>query len=150
MNRGHRAIVPGVHRLHHVERFRPADFADDDAVRPHPQRVAQEIALADLAVALEIGGPRLQRDDVRLLQLEFGSVLDGDDALAGSINRERALRSVVLPEPVPPEMMMFRRQRAAICKSARRVPADMVPSGHKLREFHHAFSRICGSKCTAP
>ena len=33
-----------------------------------------------------------------------------------SIMRERALSNVVLPEPVPPEMTMFRRQRATISR----------------------------------
>ena len=53
------------------------------------------------------GRPRLQRDDVLLLQLELGGVLDRDDALVAGMMAERALSSVVLPLPVPPEMTML-------------------------------------------
>ena len=40
VDRAHRAVMAGVHRLQHVERFRPAHLADDDAIGPHAQRVA--------------------------------------------------------------------------------------------------------------
>ena len=42
--------------------------------------------MRDLALAFEVGRARLQAHHVRLLQLQFGRVLDGDDALAGSIS----------------------------------------------------------------
>ena len=74
--------MAGVHRLQHVEGFGAAHLADDDAVRPHAQRVAHQVALVDLARALDVGRPRFQLDDVRLLQLQLGRVLDGDDAFA--------------------------------------------------------------------
>ena len=35
--RGHRAVVAGVHGLEHVERFGTAALADDDAFGPHTQ-----------------------------------------------------------------------------------------------------------------
>ena len=35
----------------------------------------------DLALAFDVRRPRLEPHDVRLLQLQFGRVLDGDDAL---------------------------------------------------------------------
>ena len=38
-------------------------------------------ALAHRAVAFEIGRARFQAHHVRLLQLQFGGVFDGDDAL---------------------------------------------------------------------
>ncbi len=76
---GHRAVMAGVHRLQHVERFGAANLADDDPVRTHPQRVAHERALIDLPAPLDIRRPRFERDDVVLLQLEFGRILDGDD-----------------------------------------------------------------------
>ena len=56
----------------------PRHLADDDAVGPHTQGVADQIALLDLADAFEVGRPRLQPDHVRLLQLQLGRVLDGD------------------------------------------------------------------------
>ena len=39
-----RALVAGVHGLEHVERLGAADLAHDDAVGPHAQRVADELA----------------------------------------------------------------------------------------------------------
>ena len=38
---GHRSLMAGIHRLHHVERFRAAALADDDAIRSHAQCVSQ-------------------------------------------------------------------------------------------------------------
>ena len=49
---------------------------------PHAQRVAHQVALGDLAPPLDVGRPRLQPGDVRLLQLQLGRVLDRDDPLA--------------------------------------------------------------------
>ena len=45
------------------------------------RQLLDEVAHGDLALALEIGRPRFQADHVRLLQLQFGGVLAGDDAL---------------------------------------------------------------------
>jgi len=41
---GERAVVAGVHRLEHVERFAAAALADDDTVGAHTQGVADEVA----------------------------------------------------------------------------------------------------------
>ena len=76
-----RAVVAGVHRLEHVERLGAADLADDDPVGPHAERVADQVADADLALALDVRRARLERDDVPLLQLQLGRVLDRDDPL---------------------------------------------------------------------
>jgi hypothetical protein len=47
---------------------------------------------------------------MRLLQLQFGGVFAGDDALVlESMKAVRQLSSVVLPEPVPPEMTTLQR-----------------------------------------
>ena len=73
--------MAGVHGLQHVEGLLAAALAEDDAVGPHAQRVLDEIALADFAVALDVGRARFHARDVRLLQLQFGGVLDGDQAL---------------------------------------------------------------------
>ena len=83
MDGAHAAVVAGVHRLQHVEGLGAAALAEDDAVGPHAQRVADQVALGDLAAALQVGRPGLQPDDMRLLQLQLGRVLDRDDALAG-------------------------------------------------------------------
>ena len=66
-----------------VERLGSAHLADDDAFGTHTQTVPDEIAHGDLALALEIGRARFQAHHVRLLQLKFGRVFAGDDALFG-------------------------------------------------------------------
>ena len=92
-----------VHGLQHVERFLAADLADDDAVGPHTQAVDQQFALPHRAAAFEIRRAGFQAHHVRLLQLQFGRVFDGDDAFfARLMKTESALSSVVLPAPVPP------------------------------------------------
>ena len=107
VHRAERAVVARVHRLEHVERLGAADLADDDAVRPHAQRVADELADRDLALALDVLRPRLEPQHVALVEPELGGVLDRDDPLVSGIAVDSALSSVVLPEPVPPEMRMF-------------------------------------------
>ena len=47
----------------------------------HTQAVPDQVAHGDLAFALEVGRARFQAHRVRLLQLQFGRVLAGDDAL---------------------------------------------------------------------
>ena len=80
MTGGHRPLVAGRHRLDHVQRLAGTTLADDDAVGAHVEGVAQEIADRDLAACLEVGRSRLEGDDVLLLELELGRVLDRDDA----------------------------------------------------------------------
>ena len=46
VDRRQAAVVAGVHRLQHVERFFAADLADDDAVGPHTQRVDHQLRAA--------------------------------------------------------------------------------------------------------
>ena len=75
VNGGHAAVMAGVHRLQHVECLGAADLADDDPVRTHAQRVAHQVALGHLTLALQTGWPCLQANDMRLLQLQFGRVL---------------------------------------------------------------------------
>ena len=73
--------MTGVHGLQKIERLRSADFADDDAFRAHTQAVLDQVTHGDLAFAFEIGRPCFQAHNVRLLQLQFGGVFAGDDAL---------------------------------------------------------------------
>ncbi len=83
VDRGQRAVVTGVHGLQHVQRFLAADLADHDAVGTHTQAVDQQFALAHRAVAFEVGRTGFETRHVRLLQLQFGRVFDGDDAFFG-------------------------------------------------------------------
>jgi len=74
--------MAGVHRLEHVERLAGANLTHDDAVRPHAQRVLDQITLAHLAAPFDVGRARFEPGDVRLLQLQFGRILDRDDPFA--------------------------------------------------------------------
>src|SRR6516162_4497249 len=73
--------MAGVHRLEHVKGFIATYFADDDAIRPHPQRVTHKLALRYMADALDIGRPGLHLHDMRLLQTKLDGIFDGDDPL---------------------------------------------------------------------
>src|SRR5499426_4489021 len=96
VQRAHRTVVAGVHRLQQVERLGSAYLADDDALGPHTQTVAHEITHGHLAFAFQVGRPGLQAHHVRLLQLQLGGVFAGDDALvvidvAGEAVEQRGL-----------------------------------------------------------
>ena len=81
VQRAHRTVVAGVHRLQQVEGFRSAHLANDDPLGPHAQTIAHQVTHRDLALAFEVRRPRLQTDHVRLLQLQFRRIFAGDDAL---------------------------------------------------------------------
>ena len=89
MQRRQRAVVAGVHRLEHVERLAATHLADDDPVGPHAQRVADQVADADLALALDVRRTALEADDVTLVELELGGVLDRDDAFVVGDHRRQ-------------------------------------------------------------
>jgi hypothetical protein len=55
---------------------------------------------------------------VRLLQLQLGRILDGDDALGGLMKPEITLSMVVLPEPVPPEIRMLTLALPSACSTS--------------------------------
>jgi hypothetical protein len=78
VHRGHRPVVPGVHRLQHVEGLGAPDLADDDAVGAHTQRIAHELALGDLTDPFDVRWARFHLHDVRLLQTQLNGVFDGD------------------------------------------------------------------------
>ena len=102
MHRGQRAIVACIHGLQHVERFLTAHLADDDVVGAHAERIDDEMALADGALAFDVRRTRLQPRYVLLVQLQLGRVLDCDDALALGDEAESTLSSVVFPAPASP------------------------------------------------
>ena len=76
-----RAVVARVHCLEHVESLCATDLADDDPVGAHAQGVANQLADCDLALALDVLGPRLEPEHVPLVQAKLGGVLDRDDAV---------------------------------------------------------------------
>ena len=59
------ALVAGVERGQQVDHLAAAHLADDQPVGPHPQRLPDQGADGDRAGALDVGRPRLERDDVR-------------------------------------------------------------------------------------
>ena len=116
----------------------PRHLADHDPVGAHAQGISDQLADRNLALALDVGGPRLERDDVLLAKLELGGILDGDDPLVGGDEATRARSAVVvLPEPVPPETKMLSRPATHARRksniSAVRVPnSDQVLHGQRL------------------
>ena len=80
--RGQRAFVPGVHRLHHVEGFAAPYLADDDAIGPHAERVANQRADRHRAETVRVRRPRFEAHDVVARQAQLGRVFDGDHPLA--------------------------------------------------------------------
>ena len=139
---GQRALVAGVHGLEHVERLAAADLADDDAVGAHAQRVADQVADGDLAVALDVRRAGLQPDHVVLRQGQLGGVLDGDDALAPGMNADSALSIVVLPDAVPPETMMLSRARTQAASSSAVGSSRLPRSSSSSRPYALGNSRI--------
>ena len=73
--------MTGVHGLEHVQGLTATDLADDDAIGSHPERVPDQIADGDLAAALDVGRPGLERNDVGLGEAELGGVFDRDEPL---------------------------------------------------------------------
>ena len=78
---GHRAVVTRVHGVQHVQRLGPTRFAHDDAVRAHTEGVDHQVALRNRARAFDVDRARFEAHHVRLLELQLGRILDGDDAL---------------------------------------------------------------------
>ena len=81
MDRGQRSIMSGVHCLQHVKRLTPTHLADYDALGPHTEAVSYQVPGRYFALAFDIWRSGLQSNNVRLLQLQFGRVLDRDDSL---------------------------------------------------------------------
>ncbi len=131
VDRRQAAVVAGVHRLEHVERFFAADLADDDAVRTHTQRVDHQIALADGALAFDVGRPGLEAHHVTLPQLQLGRVFDRDDALvladeAGQDVEQRRLAGAgaARDDDVQPAGDCRRRESPSSASSTTRGPPD--------------------------
>ena len=110
VNRRQAAVVARVHRLQHVERFFPADLADDDAVRPHAQGVdAPAVAGVTAPWPSMLGGRVSRRTTWRCCSCSSAASSIVTMRSLSEMKLESALSSVVLPAPVPPETMMFSR-----------------------------------------
>ena len=51
------------------KRFFAANFADDNAIGPHAQRVDHQLTLIHCAFSFNVGRPRFQPNDVLLVEL---------------------------------------------------------------------------------
>jgi hypothetical protein len=115
----------------HVERLAAADLAHDDAIGTHAERVADQVALRDLAAALEAGDPRLQAHHVRLLQLQLRRVLDRHDALADVDQPRQRVQQSGLAGTGAAETIALSRARDAI-SSRRATGWVIVPNSISL------------------
>jgi hypothetical protein len=73
--------MAGVHGLQEIESFGAANLTHDDALRAHTQAVFDQIAHGHRTLALKVGRAGFQAHNMGLLQLKFGGVFAGDDAL---------------------------------------------------------------------
>ncbi len=81
VNGRHASVMARVHGLQHVQGLGTANLTDEDPVGAHSQAVAKQLPDRELALALHVRWAVLERDDVGVVDLELGRVLDGDDAL---------------------------------------------------------------------
>ena len=83
------ALVTGVHRGQQVGDLGAAHLADHEPVRPHPQRLPDEVGQRDGAGELGVGRAALHPDHVRVRGRELAGVLDDDDPLVRRDQREQ-------------------------------------------------------------
>ena len=124
----------------------PRDLAEDDAVGAHAQRVPDQVALRDLARPSRLGGRVSSRTTCGCCSCSSAASSMVTMRSPWSIRRDSALSMVVLPEPVPPETMMFSRQRAAISSMRATGWRHRAVLDHRVEVVAAAW-RICGSRC---
>ena len=88
------AFVAGVEGAEQVDDFWAADLADDQAVGAHPEGLADQVAQADLAGALDVRGSCLEADDVGMVGAQFAGVLDQDQSLGRVDQRQQRVEQV--------------------------------------------------------
>src|SRR4030081_3740543 len=77
----HGPILARAHGLEHVQSLTTTTLTDDDAVGTHTQTALDQLANRYRALAFDVGRAGLELDPVRLLQLQLGGILAGDEAL---------------------------------------------------------------------
>jgi hypothetical protein len=117
VQRAHRAVMTGVHGLQQVEGFRATHLTDDDPFGTHTQTVLDQVAHGDLALALEVGRAGFEAHDVGLLQLKFGGVLAGDDALVLVDIRGQTVEQRRLARTGTAGNTTLQRTRPMICRT---------------------------------
>ena len=93
VQRAHPALVAGVQGREQLADLRAAHLADDEAVGPHPQGLADELDEGDPTDTLDVGPAALEPDDVRMVGVELADVLDDDDPLVRAGTRPAAPRA---------------------------------------------------------
>jgi hypothetical protein len=73
--------MAGIHCLQHIKRLLTSAFAKDNSVGTHAKRVSDKFPLADFAFTLKVRWARLQPNDVRLLKLKLGGILNSNKSL---------------------------------------------------------------------
>ena len=86
MNGADGALMSGVKRLQQVERFRTSNFADENAIRPMPQRRPQKIGNRYrrqwcLLAEWLLGPSRFKSHEVWLVDLNLRRLFDQHDAI---------------------------------------------------------------------
>ena len=75
--------MAGIEGLQQIEGLPSTNLTNDDAVGPQAETGMNEIANADLALAMLIRTAGLVGDEVLLLELKFTGIFNDDDALFG-------------------------------------------------------------------
>jgi len=88
MNRAAPAVVAGIQRLEQLDHLTASYFSHHESVRPHAQRLPDEVTQGDSPGAVEVGRPRLQAYDVWMIRAKFGGVFDENDPLRGRCLRQ--------------------------------------------------------------
>ena len=142
------AVVAGVHRLQHVERFLAADLADDDAIGPHTQGVDRPARAARTAPLPSMFAGRVSsRTTWRCRSISSAASSMVTTRSSSPMKLESMFSSVVLPAPVPPETMMFSRQATAALQEVE----HRLRSATRARPGRRRRADRCGSGgSTAP
>ena len=140
-----RAVVAGVHRLEHVERLGAADLADDDAVGAHAQRVADEVADRDLALALDVRRARLEPEHVPLCSWSSAAssivTMRSSSGIDGGQRVEQ--RRLAGAGAAGDEDVQLRLDAAL--RGSRPTPSVSVPRRTRSLQVEPLASRTCGS-----
>ncbi|MNE67506.1 hypothetical protein D3C80_1631170 [compost metagenome] len=71
-----------VHSLKHVKRFCTPHLANNDAIWPHSQRAANELANRNFSLALRVRVPGFETNEIRhIYNLQLCGILNCDDPL---------------------------------------------------------------------
>ena len=135
VERARAAVVPGVEGGEQLAHLLAAALADDEPVRPHPQRLAHQPGEPDRAGALEVRLPGLERARGAgwSMRSSATSSIVTMRSPAGA-RPSSAASSVVLPVPAAPVTRRFSRARDGVARAARASPASNMPRSSSVGE----------------